>query len=105
MSKLAELLQSRGVRPATPATSATHNPESSRSSKSSSGPPPKLKLAPDLERRIRAMARRWQYSDDELADVLERVRVDAAVWTRAVADDERKEQAYRERGLLPKADA
>lgn len=102
MSKLAELLQSRGALPATP---ATHGPESSRSSNSSRGAPPKLNLTPDLERRIRAMAQRWQYSDAELTDVLGRARLDPTGWMCAVALDERREQEFRECGLLPKEDA
>lgn len=106
MSKLAELLQSRGVLPATAATPATHQAESSRSSRSSSGSLPlKLRLAPDLERRIRMMARRWQYSDDELTDVLASARRNPAGWLRAVALDERREREFRESGLLPRADA
>lgn len=105
MSKLAELLQSRGALPATSATPATHEPESSRSSKSSRGAPSKLNFTPDLESRIRAMAQRWQYSDAELIDVLSRARRDPAGWMRAVALDERGEQEFRERGLLPKGDA
>ncbi len=105
MSKLAELLQSRGVLPATPATPATDSSESSGRSKSSRGAPLELKLTPDLERRIRNMASRWQYAADELDHVLERARLDPAgvmVW---VTRDESREQEYRERGLLPKADA
>lgn len=98
MSKLAELLQSRGALPATPATPATHGPESSRSSKSSRGSPPELNFTPDLERRIHAMARRWQYAPEELADVLDRARRDPAGWERAVALDERREAEFRARG-------
>lgn len=53
-------------------------------------------LPPDLERRIRLMARRWEYS---------RARRDPAAWTRAEALDERRETEFRERGLLPRTDA
>lgn len=105
MSKLAALLQSRGVTAATPATSATQRPESSKSSESSRGVPSNLSFTSDLEQRIRAMASRWQYSDNELADVIDRARVDPALWLRAVARDESHEQEYRDGGWLPKADA
>lgn len=62
-------------------------------------------LAPDLERRIRAMARRWQYSPDELADVLDRARRDPAGWERAVIADEHRAREFRQRGLLPRMDS
>lgn len=58
-----------------------------------------------LERRIRAMAKRWEYSPDELADVLVRARRDPDGWARAVALDERREQEFRECGLLPRMDS
>jgi hypothetical protein len=51
------------------------------------------------------MARRWEYSPDELTYVLDRARKDPAGWMRAVALDERREQEFRERGLLPRADS
>lgn len=59
-------------------------------------------LPGDLESRIRAMARRWQYSPEEVADVLDRARLDPAYWTVRVVEDERREQEFRERGLLPR---
>lgn len=62
-------------------------------------------LPADLERRIQAMARRWEYSPEELADVLDCARRDPAIWTRAVALDERSEAEFRQHGLLPRADA
>lgn len=62
-------------------------------------------LSCEFERRIRAMAERWQYEDAELTEVLTRARRDPAGWTRAVALDERREQEFRERGLLPGTDA
>lgn len=105
MSKLAALLQSRGVTAATSATSATRRSESSRSSESSSGVPSNLSFTPDLEQRICAMAQRWQYSAAELTDVLTRARIDPAYWAVRVIEDERREQDFRERGLLPRADA
>jgi hypothetical protein len=105
MSKLAELLQSRGVPPATSATPATHQAESSKGSESSRQPLLNLSFTPALERRIRAMARRWQYATYELTDVLARARANPAGWERAVALDERREQEFRERGWLPRTDA
>lgn len=63
------------------------------------------RLPSSLEQRIRAMAHRWRYSPEELADVIERARRDPAGWLRAVALDEQQEATFRERGLLPSADA
>lgn len=105
MSKLSELLQSRGLTPATPATPATHAMECSNSSKSSRGVTPNLTLDPDLERRIRAMAKRWRYTPAELAEVLALARENPAGWLRAVALDERREDEFRRAGLLPRTDA
>jgi len=62
-------------------------------------------LPADLDRRIRAMARRWQFTHAELGDVLARARLDPVGWMRAVALDERREQEFHQRGLLPSADA
>lgn len=62
-------------------------------------------LSPDLDRRIRLMAKRWEYSSEELADALDRARRDPAGWSRAVALDERREAEFRECGVLPRADA
>lgn len=62
-------------------------------------------LPTELDSRIRAMAQRWQYSDVDLTDVLTRARRDPAGWMCAAALDERREQEFRERGLLPGADA
>jgi hypothetical protein len=104
VSKLAELVQSMAAA-ATPATAATQESESSRSSNSSRGAPLTLTLSPEFEQRIRAMAQRWQYSPEELADVLERAQRDPAGWTRAVELDERREEAFRQCGALPRADA
>lgn len=47
-------------------------------------------LSPDLERRICAMAGRWRYTADELAEVLELARHDPGKWSRAIALDERR---------------
>jgi hypothetical protein len=106
MSKLAELLHAQKMRAATPATSATRQPKSSRSSESSRGPLPEQIFSPELARRIRAMARRWQYSETELAEVLNRARVNPEAWLGAVTLDERREAEFRERGLLlPREDA
>lgn len=105
MNKLAALLQKRGDPPATPATPATHEPKSSNCSKSSSGSTPICDLPRALERRIYRMADRWQYTDDELAEVLALARANPAGWLRAVALDERREAEFRRAGLLPRADA
>jgi len=59
----------------------------------------------DLERRIRLMAQRWQYTHAELLEVLDLASDDPGVWLRAVVLDERREQAFRDRGLQPRADA
>lgn len=64
-----------------------------------------MRLPASLEQRIRAMAHRWQYSPEELADVFDRARRDPAGWSRAVSLDERREDEFRQRGLLPRADA
>lgn len=63
------------------------------------------RLSASLEQRIRAMAHRWQYSAEELADVLSRARRDPASWVRAVTLDERHEEKFRARGSLPEVDA
>lgn len=42
----------------------------------------------DLEARILAMAKRWHYSDDDLATVMTAAHLDPAGWWRVVADDE-----------------
>ena len=61
-------------------------------------------LPADLERRIRSMATRWQYTDADLADVLERARRDPGGWTRVVALDEEREAEFRARGSIPQSD-
>lgn len=101
MSKLAELLQSRGLVAATCATSATHKTESSESSKSSRGVQAELSFTADLERRIRTMGRRWRYTDAELTEVMDLARADPEKWARAVALDERREGHFRAAGRLP----
>jgi hypothetical protein len=106
MSKFAELLASRGVlTPANPASPANQRNEISSISNISSPRLGKLIFSSDLGHRIRAMARRWQYTDAELSDVLDRARRDPADWSRAVALDEQREKEFCERGWLPKADA
>jgi hypothetical protein len=62
-------------------------------------------LPPDLEQRIRAMAARWEYSNDDLVDVLQRARLDPASWTLAVEFDEDREALHRQRGRAVGADA
>ena len=105
MSKLAELLQSRGVGAATPATPATQEVKSSKSSESSRGAVANLTVSLDLENRIRAMTRRWRYTPAELVEVLDLARTDPDKWTRAVTLDESKEAEFRDKGMLPKVDA
>jgi hypothetical protein len=105
MSKLSELLQSRGLTSANPANPANRESEISNFSNISRGVTPNLTLAPDLERRIRAMAKRWRYTDAELAEVLALARENPAGWLRAVALDERREDEFRRAGLLPRTDA
>lgn len=61
---------------------------------------PALLAALDLERRIRAMATRWQYTPADLTEVLELARQNPAKWLAAVALDERRESEFRAQGLL-----
>jgi hypothetical protein len=61
-------------------------------------------LPPELEQRIRAMAVRWEYSDADLVDVLERARRDPGGWMRVVALDEEREAEFRARGFIPRSD-
>ena len=62
-------------------------------------------LPPDLEHRIRAMGQRWNYSNGELNDALDRARFNQAAWTACVQLDEVREAEFRARGLLSRADA
>jgi len=64
-----------------------------------------LNFPQDLEHRIRAMARRWEYSQAELSDALSRARHDPGGWGNVVAIDEQREAKFREYGFLPRADA
>lgn len=102
MSKLAELLQSQRVPPATPATVATQEAESSKSSDRSRGHTSKLGFSEEIEQRIRRMAERWQYSPDELAKALQAAAADPERWECGVDLDERREAEFRALGLLPK---
>lgn len=47
-------------------------------------------LPADLDRRIRLMGRRWQYTEAELAAVVDLARCDPIGWAMAVDLDERK---------------
>lgn len=60
-------------------------------------------LPAELERRICAMAARWNYSPEDYTDVLERAKRDPAAWEQAVSLDEEREAWFRERGILPNA--
>lgn len=97
MSKLNALLRSRGVLPATSATSATPGSaaadlrvKSSKSSESSRGVPAHSDFHLNLERRIGAMATRWQYSPEELSETLNLARQNPDGWLRAVVLDEHR---------------
>lgn len=46
------------------------------------------RLPGDLERRIRAMGQRWQYTDADLAEAMQCAAADPAAWLRAVQWDE-----------------
>lgn len=66
-----------------------------------------LKLFPmttELERRLRAMAGRWDYTDGQLAELLIRSRAGPEGWLGGVIRDEQREQEIRER-TLRRADA
>jgi hypothetical protein len=60
---------------------------------------------PRLEMRIRAMAKRWQYSEEDLALALHAASVDRAGWLTAVAFDEQREAEFRALGYLPRTDS
>jgi hypothetical protein len=76
MSKLAEFLKSS--RPT--ANPANPNPTISSISNIST-----------LESRIRLMAARWKYSEEELIDALKRAAQNPAGWLTCVEDDETKQ--------------
>ena len=102
MSKLAELLESREKLgpPANPANTAKLQPDNRNFRNFRKAPSQISEFTPDLERRIKAMARRWEYSSGELQDVLERARVNPAGWISAVAYDEEREAEFRSLGLM-----
>lgn len=60
-------------------------------------------LTADLERRLRAMAKRWRQSEDELVGVLHRAREKPTQWLAAVAHDERRERECERGQLRPDA--
>lgn len=49
---------------------------------------PELLAVLNLEHRVKAMAARWHYDSDELADALKRAHADPAGWLLAVVMDE-----------------
>ncbi len=49
-------------------------------------------LSPALESRIRAMGKRWDYAEEELAQVLEAARDDPEGWMRVVVHDEQQDE-------------
>lgn len=64
------------------------------------GPVDSIPLPADLERRLRAMAKRWDRSDDEVTGMLHRACTEPIQWLAAVARDERCEREFHKRGLL-----
>jgi hypothetical protein len=52
----------------------------------------------DLDRRIRAMAAWWDYSDEETRYALKRAAEDQVSWASLVADDERWRAEHPDRG-------
>jgi hypothetical protein len=59
-------------------------------------------IFPDLERRIRAIAVRWHYTDAEVTEVVDLTRADPEKWACAVTLDEQREAEFRADGRLPK---
>lgn len=57
---------------------------------------PDILAASDLERRIQAMALRWHYTADELAEALECSRGSPAAWLLAVKVDEERADLCRQ---------
>jgi hypothetical protein len=98
VSKLAALLQAMSA--ANPANPANPETEIRNFRKIRRGSGSDLNFTPDLERRIEAMAKRWDYSPNELASVLAKAKASPAAWISAVAYDEEHESEYRQRGLL-----
>ncbi len=91
MSKLAELLTSRRLECGA-ANPANQDARISRVSSISKV----LAFNQELERRLRAMAERWEYSPSDLNEVLERAKCNPAGWERAVALDEEREAKSQE---------
>lgn len=106
MSKLAELLESRKAMSgaANLANPANLGSEFRNIRNFRRGVEPDSVFSPELERRINAMAARWNYSPEDYCDVLERAKRDPAAWEQAVSFDEEREAAFRANGILPKAD-
>ena len=57
------------------------------------------KFAEQLEGRVRAMGRRWGYSDEDLDEALSAARQDAAGWVTLCTDDECSARKARQAGL------
>jgi hypothetical protein len=58
-----------------------------------------------LEMRIRAMAKRWQYSEEDLTLALHAASVDRAGWLTAVTFDEQREAEFCSLGYVPGHDS
>ena len=98
MSRLSELLKSE-ISFANSANRANPVDSNGGISKISKGVSENSRLPSDLEVRIQAMARRWQYSQVEIALVLALATVDPLGWERVVSLDEGKFGLGRERPL------
>ena len=57
------------------------------------------KAAEQLEGRVRAMGRRWGYSDEDLDEALSAARLDAPGWVALCTDDECSARKARQAGL------
>lgn len=89
MSRLTELLKSKALA-ANPANLANPERPISSPSKISSGHSAGTALPAHLEHRIRKMAARWNYTPDELTEVLSLAANDSVAWAIAVAHDEHR---------------
>jgi hypothetical protein len=107
MSKPDELLDSLRGRPGAANPAIPANPEGTNSTNSTNSrwSGSKTGFTPELERRICAMAARWNYSPDDYNDVLQRAKRNPAAWEQAVSLDEEREAEFRKRGLLARTSA
>lgn len=92
MSLLAQLLKSTAP-PANVANSANLNSQhhkDSQLSQDSQQSPVNFALPVQLEMRIRTMAKRWRYTDEDLVEVLALAKADPHGWLLTVNSDERR---------------